>query len=189
MLVVADEIYEKILYEGETHYSIGAIPEVRDRVITINGYSKSYAMMGWRLGYSAANVRLTSEMMKMQQNTVTTASSISQYAAMASYRCQGNVANMVEEYEKRRNYLFDALQKIPCVTCYKPAGTFYMFFRIDYQGMNSFELAEYMLDRANVLVVPGEVYGIGGEKCIRFSFAAPMRDIEKAVARIQRIFQ
>ena len=145
--------------------------------------------MGWRLGYSVANAQLTREMMKMQENTVTTASSISQYAAIASYECQSRVDSMVREYEKRRDYLFDMLKKIPCINCYKPAGTFYMFFRIDYQGMNSFQLAEYMLNKAKILVVPGEVYGIGGEKCIRFSFAAPMNEIEEAAARMQKIFQ
>lgn len=188
ILVVSDEIYERLIFDGRRHYSIGTIERVKDRVITLNGLSKSHAMMGFRFGYSAAPAELTRAMMKMQESTVTTASSISQYAAITAYDCKDYVEYMRGEYQKRRDYLYEGLNAIPCVTCPKPEGTFYMFFKADYKGMNAFELADYMLKEAHILAVPGEVYGAGGEKCIRFSFAASLEDIQEAVRRLQRIF-
>ena len=188
ILVVSDEIYERLIFDGRRHYSIGAIERVKDRVITLNGLSKSHAMMGFRFGYSAAPAELTRAMMKMQESTVTTASSISQYAAITAYDCNDYVEYMRGEYQKRRDYLYEGLNAIPCITCPKPEGTFYMFFKADYKGMNAFELADYMLKEAHILAVPGEVYGAGGEQCIRFSFAASMEDIQEAVRRLQRIF-
>lgn len=188
MLIIADEIYERLIFDGHKHTSIGSIETVRDRVITLNGLSKSHAMMGWRFGYSAANRELTKAMMKVQENTITTASGITQYAAITAYDCHEYVDYMVREYQKRRDFLYDVLQSIPCITCPKPEGTFYLFFRVDYKGMNSFELCDYMLQEAKILAVPGEVYGAGGEKCIRFSFATSMEDIEKAAERLKDIF-
>lgn len=188
LLVVSDEIYERLLFDGRKHISIGALERVKDRVITLNGLSKSHAMMGWRFGYSVACAKLTEVMMKMQESTVTTANSISQAAAIVAYDCPEYVDYMVKEYQRRRDYLYEGLNSIPCITCPKPEGTFYMFFRVDFKGMNSFELVDYMLQEAKILTVPGEVYGAGGEKCIRFSFATSMEDIEKAVDRLKEIF-
>lgn len=188
LLIVADEVYERLVYDEYKHISIGSLPRVSDRVITLNGLSKSHAMMGFRFGYSAASDELTKAMMKVQENTVTTASSISQYAAVTAYDCDDYVRYMLEEYRKRRDYLYDGLNSIPCVSCPRPEGTFYMFFRADYKGMDSFELADYMLREAGILAVPGDVYGAGGEKCIRFSFAASMEDITEAVKRLKDIF-
>lgn len=188
MLLVSDEIYEKLLFDGRKNYSPAAIEKVNDRVITINGLSKSHAMMGWRVGYSVANASLTQSMMKMQESTVSTSNSISQMAAITAFDCEDYVQYMVEEYQKRRDYLYEGLNAIKCITCLKPEGTFYMFFKVDYKGMNSFELSDYILEKANVLVVPGDVYGEGGEKCIRFSFATSMEDIKIALKRLQNIF-
>ena len=188
LLIIADEIYERLIFDGNKHYSIGAIEAVKDRVITLNGLSKSHAMMGWRFGYSAAHKDLTKVMMKVQENTITTASGITQYAAITAYDCNDYVQYMVSEYQKRRDYLYEVLQSIPCITCPKPEGAFYLFFRVDYKGMNSFELCDYMLQEAKILAVPGDVYGAGGEKCIRFSFATSMEDIEKAAERLKDIF-
>lgn len=188
LLVVSDEIYERLIFDGRKHISIAAQERMRERTITLNGLSKSHAMMGWRFGYSVACAKLTEIMMKMQESTVTTANSISQAAAITAYDCTEYVDYMVKEYQARRDYLFEGLNSIPCITCPKPEGTFYMFFRVDYKDMNSFELVEYMLQEAKILTVPGEVYGAGGEKCIRFSFATSMEDIKKAVDRMKKIF-
>lgn len=188
LLIVADEVYERLVYDECRHISIGSIERVSDRVITLNGLSKSHAMMGFRFGYSAASDELTKAMMKMQENTVTTASSISQHAALTAYDCEEYVKYMLDEYMQRRDFLYEGLNSVPCISCPKPEGTFYMFFRVDYKGMNSFELADYMLQEARILAVPGDVYGTGGEKCIRFSFAASMEDIREAVLRMQDIF-
>lgn len=188
LLIVSDEVYERIVFEENRFISIGSIERVRDRVITLNGLSKSHAMMGFRFGYSVASAGLTKAMMKLQENTVTTACSISQYAAITAYDCDDYVKYMLDEYRKRRDYLYENLNSIPCISCHKPEGTFYMFFKADYKGMSSFELADYMLKEAKILAVPGDVYGSGGEKCIRFSFAASMDDIEEAVRRMKDIF-
>lgn len=188
LLIVSDEIYERLVFDGRKNVSIGSLERVKDRTITLNGLSKSHAMMGFRFGYSVACASLTKSMMKMQESTVTTANSMSQYAAITAYDCNDYVEYMREEYEKRRDYLYKGLNSIPCITCPNPEGTFYMFFKADYKGMNGFELADYMLKEAKVLAVPGEVYGKGGENCIRFSFATTMDDIVEAVKRLQDIF-
>lgn len=188
MLLVSDEIYEKLVFDGRKNYSPAAIDKIKDRVITINGLSKSHAMMGWRVGYSVANAELTQSMMKMQESTVSTSNSISQLAAITAFDCEQYVEYMVQEYQKRRDYLYEGLKSIRCINCHKPEGTFYTFFKVDYKGMNSFELADYMLEKANILAVPGDVYGEGGEKCIRFTFATSMEDIKIALKRLQDIF-
>lgn len=188
LLIISDEVYERLVYEGSRHISIGSLEKVKDRVITLNGLSKSHAMMGFRFGYSVSSPVLTKAMLKMQDNTVTTASSISQYAAITAFDCEDYVQYMLTEYQKRRDYLYEQLNSIPCINCPKPEGTFYMFFHVDYKNMSSYEIADYMLKEAKILAVPGDVYGAGGDKCIRFSFAASLEDIEEAVKRMKDIF-
>lgn len=188
LLLVSDEIYERLMFDGRRNFSPASIEKARDRVITINGLSKSHAMMGWRVGYSVASAPLTKVMMKMQESTVTTSNSISQEAMITAFDCNDYVEYMVSEYQKRRDYFYKGLNEIPCITCPKPDGAFYLFFKVDYKGMNSFELCEYMLDKAGILAVPGDVYGAGGEKCIRMSFATTMEEIVECVKRMKQIF-
>lgn len=188
MLLVSDEIYERLMFDGRRNFSPASIEKARDRVITINGLSKSHAMMGWRVGYSVASVPLTRVMMKMQESTVTTSNSISQEALITAFDCNDYVEYMVSEYQKRRDYFYEGLNQIPCITCPKPDGAFYLFFKVDYKGMNSFELCDYMLEKAGILAVPGDVYGAGGEKCIRMSFATTMEEIVECVKRMKQIF-
>lgn len=188
LLLVADEIYEKLVYDGHRHISVGAIEKVKDRVITLNGFSKGYAMTGWRLGYSVASAPLTKVMMKMQESTVTTSAAMVQKAAVVAFDCEDDVQYMVADYKRRRDFIVNSLNEIPCIHCPMPEGAFYIFPKIDYKGMNSFELCDYILEKANVLVAPGDVFGEGGEKCIRIAYPASMETLEKTAERFKKIF-
>lgn len=188
LLLVADEIYEKLIYDGHRHISVGAIEKVKDRVITLNGFSKGYAMTGWRLGYSVASASLTKVMMKMQESTVTTSAAMVQKAAVVAFDCEDDVQYMVADYKRRRDFIVNSLNEIPCIHCPMPEGAFYIFPKIDYKGMNSFELCDYILEKANVLVAPGDVFGEGGEKCIRIAYPASMETLEKTAERFKQIF-
>lgn len=188
ILVISDEIYEKLLYDGRVHYSLGAIPSIAQRVITLNGLSKSAAMTGWRIGYSAADPVLTKTMMKLQTNTVNCTAAFVQQAAIPAFNCLEETEAMRLSYLKRRDLICDGLNSIPGVFCPRAEGAFYAFFRIDFRGMSAEELADYILAEAGILVVPGTAFGEGGEKCIRLSFAADTAQLEEAVRRMGKIF-
>ena len=188
ILVISDEIYEKLLYDGRVHYSLGAIPSIAQRVITLNGLSKSAAMTGWRIGYSAADPVLTKAMMKLQTNTVNCTAAFVQQAAIPAFDCLEETEAMRLSYLKRRDLICDGLNAIPGIFCPRAEGAFYAFFRIDFRGMSAEELADYILAEAGILVVPGTAFGEGGEKCIRLSFAADAAQLEEAVKRMGKIF-
>ena len=188
ILVISDEIYEKLLYDGRVHYSLGAIPSIAQRVITLNGLSKSAAMTGWRIGYSAADPVLTKTMMKLQTNTVNCTAAFVQQAAIPAFNCLEETEAMRLSYLKRRDLICDGLNAIPGIFCPRAEGAFYAFFRIDFRGMSAEELADYILAEAGILVVPGTAFGEGGEKCIRLSFAADAAQLEEAVRRMGKIF-
>ena len=189
LLLISDEIYEKLIYDGRQHLSLGAIPEIRDRVITLNGLSKSAAMTGWRIGYSASSPELARIMLKMQQNTVNCAAAFTQTASLAAFDCNDETEAMRLSYLERRDLICDGLNSIPGVTCPRAEGAFYAFFRVDYQGMSAEQLADCILEKAGVLVVPGTAFGEGGEKCIRMSFAADKASLSEAVRRMRKIFE
>ena len=186
--MISDEIYEKLLYDGRVHYSLGAIPSIAQRVITLNGLSKSAAMTGWRIGYSAADPVLTKTMMKLQTNTVNCTAAFVQQAAIPAFNCLEETEAMRLSYLKRRDLICDGLNSIPGIFCPRAEGAFYAFFRIDFRGMSAEELADYILAEAGILVVPGTAFGEGGEKCIRLSFAADTAQLEEAVRRMGKIF-
>lgn len=188
LLLISDEIYEKIVYDDNKHISIASIEKVRDRIITINGFSKGFAMTGWRLGYSAASANLTRTMMKLQESTVTTSNSIAQKAAIAAFDCSEDVDFMVADYKRRRDFIVNGLNEISCIDCPMPEGAFYVFPNINFRGMNSFELSDYILEQANILVAPGDVFGEGGEKCIRIAYPASMEILRKTLERFKSIF-
>ncbi len=189
LLLISDEIYEKLIYDGRKHLSLGAIPEIRDRVITLNGLSKSAAMTGWRIGYSASSPELARVMLKMQQNTVNCAAAFTQTASIAAFDCAEETEAMRLSYLERRDLICDGLNAIPGITCPRAEGAFYAFFRVDYRGMSSEQLADYILEKARVLVVPGTAFGEGGEKCIRMSFAADKASLLEALRRMREIFE
>jgi len=185
--VITDDIYEKIIYDGRTQKTIASLPGMRERTIVVNGMSKAYAMTGWRLGYLAGPASIVDEILKVQQHLITCGASFAQVAGTAAleggYDC---VNTMVAEYDKRRKEITAALNRIPGVNCPLPEGAFYLFPRVDYKGMNSFELSSYMLDVAHVAVTPGIAFGEAGEGCIRLTYATSLANLQKAVIRIEQ---
>lgn len=183
--VITDDIYEKIIYDGRVHRSLASLSGMKERTIVVNGMSKAYAMTGWRLGYLAGPAAAVEEILKVQQHLVTCAASFTQVAGVAALEGGDEcVAAMVAEYDKRRREIAAALNAIPGVKCPLPEGAFYFFPRVDYKGMNSFELSEYLLDRAHVAVTPGVAFGQAGEGCIRLTYATSLANLREAVGRI-----
>lgn len=187
LLIFSDEIYERIIFDGNRHISPASMPEAADRVVTLNGFSKAFAMAGWRLGYVAAPPVLIREMAKVQQHILNCATSFVQSAAVTAFDCEDEVVAMTSEYARRRDYFVKALNEIPGITCRYPEGAFYVMVRIDYKGMDSLQLSEYILKQAKVAAAPGAAFGRGGEKCIRMPFATSMENLEKVVERLKRV--
>ena len=185
--LLSDEVYEKIVY-GEKSVSMGSRRAVADRVITVNGFSKCAAMTGWRMGWLACSPELFRGVFKLYQHSVTCMSGFLQAGAAEAFSCGEEMEAMRAVYEQRRDLFCGILDSIPGVRCPRPEGAFYAFFKIDYQGMSASELADYILDRAGVLVVPGTAFGEGGEGCIRMSFAADRASLLEAVRRLREVF-
>ncbi len=194
LTIISDEIYDKIIYGGSTHTPIATIGEdVKKSTILVNGVSKSYSMTGWRIGYSAGNKDVSSAMSKLQGQSTSNPTSISQIAAIAAFKGpQDEVAKMVAEFERRKNYIAKRLNEIPGVTCFNPQGAFYVFPNVSsfygkrYNGKgirNSVDFSEYLLDVAKVAVVPGIEFG--SDEHIRISYATSMEEIVKGVDRIE----
>lgn len=188
LLVLSDEIYEKILYDGRKHYSLASLGDMQERTITVNGFSKTYAMTGWRVGYACASAKIIDQMLKVQQYSVTCANAFVQKAAIAALRgSQECVKNMIKEYDRRRRVIIDGLNKISGIYCRQPQGTFYVFADISQLGLSSVAAVEFLLDRAKVGVVPGSAYGPSGEGYVRLSFANSIENIEKALYQIKKV--
>ena len=186
LLIVSDEIYEHIIYDGVKHFSIASIPDARERTITINGFSKSYSMTGWRLGYVAAPAELISVMNRVHQYTTVCANSFAQKGAAAAL--EGGmecVHDMVKEFDARRKLIVSLMHDIPGFDCGTPKGAFYAFPSIQKTGMSSLEMTDYLLHEAQVAVVPGSVFGKQGEGYLRFSYAASQDDIREGLKRIK----
>ena len=188
LLVISDEIYEKIIFDGREHISIGTFPGMADRTIVINGLSKAYAMTGWRLGYAAARAPLISEILKVQQHAATCAAAFVEYAGIAALNGpQDVVTEMVDTYWKRRDIIVEGLNALPGVSCAPIEGAFYAFPDISQTGLSSLAFADMLLDKAGVAVTPGVAFGTSGEGHVRFSFANSTELIEKALERMQKV--
>jgi aspartate aminotransferase len=183
--VLSDEIYEKLVYDDAKHVSIGSLSkEAYDLTITVNGFSKSYAMTGWRLGYLAAPDAVVRAVDSIQSHTSSNPSSFSQYGALAALKGdQQPLADMREEFEMRRNYMFDRISKISNVTAIKPQGAFYILVNISQLGLTSQNFADRLLSKANVAVVPGAAFG--DDRTVRFSYATSLDVIKKGLDRFQ----
>ena len=183
--VLSDEIYEKLVYDDAKHVSIGSLSkEAYDLTITINGFSKSYAMTGWRLGYLAAPEAVVRAVDSIQSHTSSNPSSFSQYGALAALKGdQQPLADMREEFDMRRNYMFDRISKISNVTAIKPQGAFYILVNISQLGLSSQNFADRLLSKANVAVVPGAAFG--DDRTVRFSYATSLDVIKKGLDRFQ----
>jgi aminotransferase len=185
LIVISDELYSSIIYDTE-HFSITSIPGMKERTIYLNGFSKSHAMTGWRLGYIAGPEVLISTMLKIHQYTALCAPSISQYAAIeAIEKADRDVERMRQEYLKRRNLIVSELNDIG-LKCVNPNGAFYVFPDISSTGKTSREFALGLLKAEKVAVVPGGVFGKSGEGHIRCSYANSMDDIKEALSRIRK---
>jgi len=185
VFLLSDEVYERIVYDGFTHICPAAIPAIRDRVILANGFSKSVAMTGWRLGYLAAPREVIQQVFKLYQHSITCVSGFIQKAAVVALDCTDDIERMRKSYQERRDLFFEKLNAIEGVDAKIPEGAFYAWLRIDKNGMSSSELCNYLLEEARVVGVPGNAYGIGGEKCLRFSFAEELGQLLEAADRIK----
>jgi aminotransferase len=188
LIVITDEIYSELSYKGQ-HLSIASIPGMQERTILINGFSKAYAMTGWRLGYAAAPAGIMEYMLKIHQFAIMSAPTISQYAAIAALRDGDNdVRMMVESYNMRRRYLMDAFRKMN-LPCFEPYGAFYVFPDISEFGMTSEEFCTELLKAENVAVVPGSAFGECGDKYVRISYAYSIDTLKEATKRISRFIK
>lgn len=184
LFVISDEIYSELTYSG-THASIGAFPGMKERTIVINGFSKSYAMTGWRLGYACGPKVILDQILKIHQFAIMCAPTTSQYAAIEALRHgDADVEKMRNEYDRRRRFLLNAFQEMG-IECFEPFGAFYMFPSIKKFGMSSDEFATRLLKEEKIAVVPGTAFGDFGEGFLRISYAYSIEDLKAALERIE----
>src|SRR6266478_1612955 len=183
--ILSDEIYEKLVYDDHKHVSVASLSkEAYDLTITVNGFSKAYAMTGWRLGYLAAPEAVAKAVDSIQSHTTANPSSFSQRGALAALKGdQQSVADMREEFDMRRNYMLDRLSKIPNVTAVKPQGAFYVLVNVSQLGLTSQNFADRLLSKSNVAVVPGAAFG--DDRTVRLSYATSIDVIKKGLDRFQ----
>ena len=188
IFVISDEIYSELSYKGE-HVSIACIPGMQERTIVINGFSKAYAMTGWRLGYACGPAGIIRQMLKIHQYAIMCAPTNSQYAAVEALRNgDEDVARMREAYDQRRRYLMHVFKEIG-LSCFEPFGAFYVFPGIQEFGMTSEEFASRFLAEEKVAVVPGTAFGACGEGFLRISYAYSLEDLKRAIERLARFVE
>ena len=184
LFVLSDEIYGELTYTGEAHVPFATIPGMQERTVTVNGFSKAFAMTGWRLGYACGPEPVIKQMTKIQQYAIMCAPTTSQYAAIEALRsCDDDVAYMCEEYDHRRRVMVNGFREMG-LSCFEPLGAFYVFPNISATGLTSEEFATKLLYEKKVAVVPGTAFGECGEGFIRCSYAYSIKNIEKALERI-----
>jgi aspartate aminotransferase len=193
LYVIADEIYEKIIYDGLKHFSMGSIEDIRDLIITINGVSKAFAMTGWRIGYLGASKPIADAAAKVQSQVTSNAVSISQHATLAALKLKTDeVARNTAEFMKRRDFMVSEMRKIDGLTLVEPKGAFYLFPSVQAfvgrkfngtQLKNDVELSSYLLNSAHLSVVPGSAFGADGY--LRVSYASDMKNLEEGVKRLK----
>jgi aminotransferase len=185
LLVISDEIYERLVY-GVEHTCVATLPKMKDSTILLGGFSKAYAMTGWRLGYVAASQEVIAAMFKIHQYTIMCAPTMAQVAAIEALKSgEDDVKEMVEDYNRRRLFMVKGLNKIG-LSCFEPKGAFYTFPSIKSTGMTSEEFAEKLLTEEKVAVVPGDAFGRCGQGYVRCCYATSMADIEEALNRMGR---
>ena len=184
LFVLSDEIYAELTYGEERHFSFGAVEDLKERVLVINGFSKAYAMTGWRLGYVMGDEYLIKMMTKLHQFGIMSAPTTSQYAACEALReGDDDIAAMREEYDDRRRIILDGLSTMG-LACFEPKGAFYVFPEIVSTGLDSERFCEALLLEERVAVVPGNAFGESGEGFVRISYAASLENISKAMERM-----
>lgn len=184
VIVLSDEVYNRIIYEGE-HHSVASFPGMKERTVLIDGYSKTYAMTGWRLGWGAMPADLAPHVTRLMTNSNSCTCSFSQIAGIEGLTGpQEDPKKMVEAFRERRDVIVDGLNSLPGITCKKPKGAFYVFPNITGTGKDQRWLADYFLDEAGVACLAGTSFGEYGEGYIRFSYANSVENIEKAINRM-----
>ena len=184
--IMSDEIYDHMVYDGETHVCLLSYPSIRDRLILLNGWSKSYAMTGWRLGYAVWPGKLYDYARKLAVNLHSCVNASAQYAGLAALKgSQDEVTKMVAEFDKRRKVVVDGLNKLPGVSCATPKGAFYAFPNVKRTGWKAKALASALLEDAGVAIIGGPDFGILGEGYIRVSYANSTENILKALDRMR----
>ena len=185
LYVMSDEIYSELTYKEE-HVSIASLPGMRERTLVINGFSKGFAMTGWRLGYCCGPEVIISQMTKLHQFAIMCAPTNSQYAAVQGLRnCGDEVEEMRKSYNQRRRFLMHEFKKMG-LECFEPFGAFYVFPSIKQFGMTSEEFATRLLNEEKVAVVPGTAFGECGEGFLRISYAYSLEDLKEAIGRLGR---
>jgi aspartate aminotransferase len=190
IIVLSDEVYGRIVYDGFKHYSIASLPGMQERTIILDGFSKTYAMTGWRLGYGVMPEELAKLVTQLQINATSCTASFSQIAGIEALTGpQHEVEKMVAEFKHRRDVIVDGLNAIPGIRCHKPLGAFYVFPNITGTGRASRELAEVLLNEAGVACLSGTAFGKFGEGYLRLSYANSIPNLEKALERIAKTLQ
>jgi aspartate aminotransferase len=188
LYVMSDEIYEHILFDGATHYSLAAEPGMAERTIIVNGFSKAYAMTGWRLAWIAGPPAVIKLARVYQTQTVTSAASFAMAAGVAALNGpQEPVHAMTAAYAQRRKFVLDALEEIPGIECPSIEGAFYIFPKFTATNKNSLEIANILLEKALIATTPGIAFGAAGEGHVRFSIATHMHDLERMVDRLAQV--
>lgn len=185
ILVLSDEIYAELTYGGERHVSISSLPGMQERTIVVNGFSKSHAMTGWRLGYACGPAPLIALLTKIHQAAIMCAPTTSQYAGIVAMRdCDKEVENMRDEYDLRRRFLMGRFAEMG-LPCFEPKGAFYVFPDIRKTGLTSGEFCERLLEKARVAMVPGNAFGDSGEGFVRISYAYSIDHLTQAMERLE----
>lgn len=188
LYVIADEIYEKLIFDGRSHLSIAAAPGMAQRTLTINGLTKSYAMTGWRLGWLVGPPEIIAVATKLNSQSVSCAATFTMHACVAALTGpQEAIATMRDAYQQRRDFMVAALNNIEGIACRSIEGAFYLFPRFPNSQKNSLELADALLEQAQIAATPGIAFGSSGEGHLRFAISTSMVDLQTAVTRIARI--
>ena len=189
LLVISDEVYCEMLYDGLKHCSIAAVPGMKERTVVINSFSKSYSMTGWRVGFAAGPRDIIAKMTVLQENLVACAPAFGQWAARYALETKCQLAEMKQIYQRRRDLIVNGLNTIPGIHCQVPQGAFYAFPDIRGLGRSSQEVAELLLEKAHVVAIPSSAFGDNGEGFLRMAYANSEENIQLALERIRNCLE
>lgn len=189
LLVISDEVYCELLYDGEHHRSIASIPGMKERTVIVNSFSKSFSMTGWRVGFAAGAPEVIAKMTVLQENLAACAPAFGQWAAKYALETKCQLGEMRELYQRRRDLIVDGLNDIKGIHCEKPRGAFYAFPDIRGLGLTSQQAAEKLLEEVQVVAIPGSAFGEHGEGFLRMAYANSEENIKEALRRIRKCFE
>ena len=189
LYAISDEPYEKFVYDGFVHRSLASLPDLEDYVVTVNSFSKTYAMTGWRVGYICANERIMANLIKLHENMIASINEAFQLAAVeALKRGEKDVERMRQAYERNRSLMVKGLNRIKGISCIWPKGAFYVFPNVKAFGRTSMEVADLILEKTHVVTAPGSTFGPAGEGFLRICYANRYERLEEALARLEQAF-